>query len=154
MTSSRDLAKVAILPSTTDGKIYVLTNGAWVAYTPATAGQLTKSYQSANQTITVGGSLTLAHGLGAIPKLVQATLVCLTANNGITVGQEIDIEALQFAIVSGSSRAQGAMLVADATNIRVQFGNATTSTFYLYTAAGANFAITNTNFALIVRAYL
>ncbi|WP_210236051.1 hypothetical protein, partial [Mesorhizobium sp. M1D.F.Ca.ET.234.01.1.1] len=49
----------------------------------------TKSYDSGNQTITAGGSLTLAHGLGSQPKLILAYLKCVTGEQNYTAGDEL-----------------------------------------------------------------
>lgn len=51
-----------------------------------------KSFTSANQSIPTATSLafTVSHGLGVVPRLIRVVAVCLTANNGWSVGDEIE----------------------------------------------------------------
>lgn len=108
---------------------------------------LTKAYDSGSQTITAGGALTLAHGLGVKPKLVLAFLVCTTANGGFTVGQE-------FPVSTGAIDAnRGVTIVQDATNLAVRFGSEVTTFVALNPTSGAIVALTNSSFSFIVRAY-
>ncbi len=46
-------------------------------------------FVSADQTITGAGSLTLAHGLGAAPRLVLIAMVCQTAEIGYSIGDVV-----------------------------------------------------------------
>lgn len=80
------------------------------------------AYVSAQQTITAGGALTLAHGLGVKPDLVTASIVCVTAENGYAVGYEVPLPVTSF-IGDGAGTTSGWTVVADATNINVRFGN-------------------------------
>lgn len=106
-----------------------------------------KSPASANQTITSGGALTIAHGLGREPSIVTIWLRCLTAEFGYTVGQKI------LANLGASDSAlddRGAAVVADATNIYIRYG-ANAKVF-----VGTNFtngngaAFTNTSWAMVI----
>lgn len=47
------------------------------------------SFTSAEQTIAIGTNDTVAHGLGALPKMVEVWLRCKTAQHGWAVGVEI-----------------------------------------------------------------
>lgn len=49
-------------------------------------------YVSADQVISDGGSFVLHHGLGGVPKMVRASLVCQAAEFGYAVGDEVSIE--------------------------------------------------------------
>lgn len=66
-----------------------------IAVLEAIGKPFTKEYVSAEQAITAGGLLTLTHGLGAVPKLVVAEVVCKTAENGFSVGDVITMPAHQ-----------------------------------------------------------
>jgi hypothetical protein len=46
-----------------------------------------KKYQSSNQTITLGGLISLTHSLGVEPDIVQLWAECIVANNGFSVGE-------------------------------------------------------------------
>lgn len=51
--------------------------------------KFTREYISSQQAITLGAILTLAHGLGVAPKIVQVVLHCVTADRNYAVGDEI-----------------------------------------------------------------
>lgn len=52
-----------------------------------------KSFTSANQAIPTAASqlFSVTHGLGVTPRLVRLVGVCLTANNGWSVGDECEV---------------------------------------------------------------
>ncbi|WP_137972009.1 hypothetical protein [Pseudomonas sp. F(2018)] len=105
----------------------------------------TKEYVSAEQTITAGGVVTLAHGLGVKPKLVRAYLVCKTAEHGWSVNDEVNIEAL---VASASSYNYG--YGANTTNIRAVCGG---SGCVVHNASGSSSTVTAANWRLILRAW-
>lgn len=95
-------------------------------------------YDSGQQTLTLDGSGTLAHGLGGIPTMYEAFLVCTTANAGWAVGDEIT--APRGSQIGGAHL--GVTLGADATNLYFAVGSniqirnkGTTATFTNITAA-------------------
>ena len=93
---------------------------------PATPAQAMRAivnagFESAQQTVTVAGSLTIAHGLGVKPKLVAIVLQCVTAENGFNIGDEV---VFGPGIDAGSGA--GISVVPDATNLNVRFGNSNT----------------------------
>jgi len=93
--------------SSTQGTILYHNGTDWVALSPGTSGQFLKTngaaanpawaaaaltaYDSGNQTITAGGSLTLAHSLGVKPKLIQVYLIATGADNGYASNDELAI---------------------------------------------------------------
>lgn len=87
------------------------------------APALTKSYQSSQQAISDGGTFTLAHGMGVVPKLITAHYVCTVANNGWSVGDLMDNTAVAYAPSSGGG-SWGPIFAKDATNIVVRMGSA------------------------------
>ena len=85
--------------------------------TPAPSIALTKSYDSGNQTITLGSSITLAHGLGGVPKVVFLALVNVTTEHGYAVGEQ--------ATPTQNDSARQITASADATNVYIRIsGNA------------------------------
>lgn len=142
-----------------------LTSSSINGVTPTTAGSATQflngqgnyvsvpstfnnAYTSSNQTITTGGLLTLAHGLGSKPQLTKVYLYNAVAEAGWSVGDEPEI-------VTGAESAGGRinMVWSDATNVYVRFAN-TASCFSIGTkSTGAPAALTNANWRLIVRAW-
>jgi len=115
------------------------------ANTPA----LTKSYTSANQTITAAGALTLAHGLGTMPLLIQARMKCLSSEVGYTTGDEVIINPC----VNGSGTGQALTIVPDATNLNIRIPQAANSIVIANKGTGVTATITDANWALIFRAW-
>ena len=77
----------------------------------------TEEFVSTTQTITGGGTLTLAHGLSGTPKIVHATLINVTAEHGYVTGDEIFIGNFF------NSSNQGYICKRDATNLLIQFAS-------------------------------
>lgn len=89
-------------------------------------------FVSADQTITLAGALTLAHGLGVAPRLWSVVYVCTTAELGYSIGD----------VVSTGS-AQMPAIWPDATNLNVRYASAAVSICHKTT--GALTAITSEN---------
>lgn len=113
------------------------------ANTPAFVNE----YVSAEQTISNAGTGTLAHGLGAIPKLVQIRLVCKTAELGYSIGDEI-VWGTFF-----QAQDRGLTVAVDATNIVYRYAAQATPFSYLNKTTGASSALTNGNWRVVVRAW-
>lgn len=109
----------------------------------------TEAFTSTEQTITAAGALTLAHGLSAEPSLIQLYLVNVTAEHGYSSGDKVLINP----ILSDGATSRGIVIVPDATNINVRFGNNGNSYTVLSKADGTGQAITNANWRLVVRAW-
>lgn len=77
------------------------------------AQPLASQFESAEQTITNGSTVTIAHGLGAIPKLIQGILRCKTAQSPYSVGDEV----VAPTIYSSGGQEFNTVVYADATNI-------------------------------------
>ncbi len=113
------------------------------------------AFESTQQTITAGGSLTLAHGLGSQPKLYLPVLQCTTADLGYSIGDETPINPALNPTDASDLNNQGISLVPDATNINVRFGSAATTTFAITRKdTGASGTATNTSWRLVVRAWV
>lgn len=89
-------------------------------------------FVSADQTITLAGSLTLAHGLGAAPRLWSVVFVCVTAELGYSIGD----------VVSTGS-AQVPAIWPDATNLNARYSN--TAVSIAHKTTGVLTAITSAN---------
>lgn len=143
-TSTGALQSIASVGTT--GQV-LTSNGAGALPTFQAGPVFTKSYVSSQQTITAAGTLTLAHGLGAAPKLVTATLVCASASGGFTVGQEFDI------VIGYMDTNRGVNVIRDATNLTVRYGSSATTFIALNPTSGVTGALTNADFRLVLRAY-
>ena len=144
-TGAKILARLA---KGTAGQVLQMNTGAtapqWITV------PFTKSFESAQQTITSGALVTVAHGLGAQPKLYGAYLQCVTAERGYSVGQEIP------ATISNANTNSVALnpFSADATNIYFRYSN-NGSCFEANdfgSGGGAN-NLTNANWKLVLRAW-
>ncbi len=109
-----------------------------------------KSYESPQQTITSGGSLTLAHGLGVKPKNYLAFLQCTTAEGGYSVGDE---ESVSIGSHEASTN-RGLSVVPDATNLVIRFGSQASSAVQITRKdTGGYLNITNASWRFVIRAW-
>jgi hypothetical protein len=103
------------------------------------------AFTSSDQTITSAGLLTLAHSLGAAPKLVQCYLVCQTGELGYT--------AADVVLVNFGFNDQSMSVRIDATNVLVRFGSSAGAFAVTRADTGAGATITNANWRLRVKAW-
>ncbi|CAN7387658.1 hypothetical protein [Neorhizobium sp. LjRoot104] len=89
---------------------------------------LSGRFKSSQQTVTLGGSLTIPHGLGATPDIssIYASVVNTSGGtaNGYAAGIELRTKTDNVGTVSGA----GIEVWADATNIYARIGNAALAT--------------------------
>ena len=110
------------------------------------------TFESTVQTITSGGALTIAHGLGAIPDRIQVWLECAIAERNYSVGDRLPINSHLMATGTGNNK--GASVVPDATNLNVRYGLDPSVFDLLDKNTGGAFSGTNANWRLILRAWL
>ena len=120
--------------------------GATPTWVTPSAGPFTAYFQSADQTITSSGALTLAHGLGAAPKMVQGFIKNVTAQSGYVTG---DILPMAFYLTDAE---RGVTIRVDATNIYIYYGLSTTVFQTGSTANGSVQFLINTRWSFFVRA--
>ena len=136
---------LARLPKGTAGQ-------ALVVNTPATAPEwvstFSKSYESAQTTVALNTLYTFAHGLGGVPKLMQAYYVCKSATNGYEIGDYVPI--LQ-GTENYNSNVSPAMILS-ATQIKVRIAsNALMESIGIDGTTRSNYL--PANFDLVVRAW-
>lgn len=107
-----------------------------------------KRFTSTGQTITAAGSLTIAHGLGVTPFLVQAWAVCGTAEANYSIGDRMP---MPIGITSTTGSNQGLTVVADATNLSVRFGSG--GLILLDKTTGVGAALTAANWTIVFEAF-
>lgn len=110
---------------------------------------IARSFDSGNQTISNAGGLTLAHGLGAKPKLVQFFLICQSAELGYGSGDEVMV----CPGAGASSGATGFTAFTDATNIGIRFTSLTNPILIFNKTTGVSGFATNASWRFTVRAY-
>lgn len=115
-------------------------------------GVLSAVYESGPQAIVTAGQLTLAHGLGAIPKLVQAYLVCTTAEGNYSVGDVLLIENVANPGNTSGTRESGVSVVMDDSNITVRFADGFWVFKVIDKATGLYEAINNGSWEFHIRA--
>jgi len=81
----------------------------------------TKEFVSSPQAITVNGSLSLGHGLSAVPKLAMGILTCTSADLNYSVGDKI-LYPLSPGANAASSANHGVIATVDNTNIGIKYG--------------------------------
>lgn len=133
------------------------TAGTWATTPSLVQGQggqaiiglpFSRQFPSAEQTITSGGSLTIAHGLGATPVFWTILLICKTAESGYSVGDVTEVSGTQDSSVS-----YGLAVVPDAVNLVCRYGANANVFFLLNKTTGAAAAVTNANWRVILRAW-
>lgn len=131
-----------------------LGSGNWLVMFYQRAAAVVTTYDSGDQTITAGGLLTLAHGLGTKPLSVALKLKCTTTEHNYAVGDEIDIAA-GYTISATASRGASVYTASSdaATNLYVRYGS-DANTFNVYNKTTGTIAnITNSSWRLIVKAF-
>lgn len=111
-----------------------------------------KVFRSSAQVITSAGQLVLAHGLGATPASIQLQLQCIAAGGegGYSFG---DIFWVPSGL-GGEVNNRGVSLVPDATNITIRFGSDAAAFGTINKTTGAYNSLTNTNWRLLVSAFV
>lgn len=122
------------------------------AVTPATlSSNLTTNigfnsfYESAEQTVPTNSSVTLTHGLGAIPKLMIVELVCKVIDQGYAVGDRITVDSFV-----GSGSTQGFGTAYSSTEIFI-IGETTLQ--FLNKTSGQIVNLTNSSWRAVARAW-
>jgi hypothetical protein len=106
-------------------------------------------FTSASQTITSAGTLTLAHGLGTKPVLIQLALTNVNAGAGYSTGDEVYIgSGPQTSAVD-----RGAAVYSDATNVYITMGGAAEAFMVIHKTTGAVTPVTNGDWTLKVYAW-
>lgn len=107
-------------------------------------------FESSEQTITTGGALTIPHGLGAVPRLVQVRLKCtdVAGEAGYVQNDEVVINP------SISASTQGLSIVPDSTNLNIRFSSAANVFAVCNKSTGAVTSLTNSKWKTIFRAWL
>ena len=107
-------------------------------------------FESAEQTITAAGGLTIPHGLGVKPFMVQCELICKVAALGYSVGDIVIVQDAQAS--SSAADAYGLSLVYDSTNINIRMASGAGVFIVINKTTGAGANITATDWKLIVKA--
>lgn len=147
-SSGNTLSKATLTAGT---NILITNAGGSITISQSSTTPFTKSFFSAQQTITAAGALTLAHGMATIPRLLQVTLVCQTGEGGYTAG---DILLVPTSYTDTSAGNQyGASVVPDATNLNIRYGSYANTWFIPRKDNGNEFGITNANWKAVFSAW-
>jgi hypothetical protein len=112
---------------------------------------ITKSYASGDQLITTNGTLVLAHGLGAFPKIIFYYLHCVVADAGFSPGEYID--ANNFTYSAGGGTTSGMSNVFDATNLTICYANIVWVFIGIHKTGRYGANLTNTSWRLNINAF-
>lgn len=105
-------------------------------------------FESAEQTITSAGSLTIAHSLGRTPIFLQVVLKNTTAEGGYSVGDVTFTGAINSNDINSAT---GVMVVPDATNLNIRFASGANVFSMIRKDNGNLFNLTNANWTIIFR---
>lgn len=119
--------------------------GVWSIVTPP----LTKAFASSQQTITAAGALTIAHGLGAVPILVQFELVNTSTELNYSAN---DIYKGTFMDEGNSNK--GVSVVVDATDLVIRFASGASTFSVPDKTTGGMAGITNSKWKIVFRAFV
>ncbi len=110
--------------------------------------------QTADQTITSAGLLTIAHGLGRTPIAIHAFLKNVTTQAEYVAGDIIAISISTWSETNaGVNSPRGVSVYADSTNLYVRFTN-TANVFAATSKTAGNYTIlTNANWSFFLRAF-
>lgn len=120
---------VSIVPSGADTINGVFTAGSPLVLNPGDSGILTSdgagnwyyqgkvSFRSTNIALALNGLSTQAHKLGKKPEVVRLLLVCLVADSGYSVGDELNIDFDMFA-TAGTTRHTAVVVGATTLSVR------------------------------------
>lgn len=133
----------------TSGNVLTSNGSAWTSAALPASGAFTKEYASTAQTITLGGLLTLAHGLSSAPKLVYVQLKCTDAGGDAGWAQNDIIECgVSF---QQQNSGGGHSIYCDATNINIRMSSGAYQAHNKSTGAPSNLA--TAKWALLITAY-
>ena len=122
--------------------------GLTIATAPEWVSTFSKSYKSAQTTVALNTLYTFTHGLGELPKMMQAYYVCKSATNGYEIGDYVPI--LQ-GTENYNSNVSPAMILS-ATQIKVRIAsNALMESIGIDGTTRSNYL--PANFDLVVRAW-
>ena len=105
-------------------------------------------FESEPQTITVGGALTIPHGLGGAPIMVQPSIECVSADLNYSVGDRVVISMNMTSTVTNRYMS----VYWDATNIKVKYSAAATPFVISSPTTGNGVAITLASWRFYVTA--
>jgi hypothetical protein len=143
ITAGGTVSSVAMAQSTE----YVLTVVSSTAYQVTVIGGQSPAYTSPQQTITLAGLTTLTHGLPSAPRWHELRLVCVTADQGYSPGDEV-IQNPGLSSVNGST---GFSIVTNATQLLVRVSSA--APLLINKTSGAAAPITIANWRFVLRAF-
>lgn len=125
---------------------------------PAVAADIaTKGYvdglfwESAEQVIVSSSTITVEHGLGAVPRVATACIRCKTAEHGYAVGEEVELGSVQSFGDAANKHDNAVVVAKDATNVYLVVGHDETPLIYNKTNQQRT-TITNANWRLVARA--
>lgn len=108
-------------------------------------------YISSEQVTTSGNLVTVAHGLGVIPRFVIVVLRCKTAEGGYAVGEEI-FQTIATPVVTSTAQ-RGTIVSCDTSNVYLNTG-ASGIGILSKSSPGTAMNITPANWRFEVRAWL
>lgn len=148
-TPSQAIATWLVGTSTTESLISPAKLDDKVADSIGSLSTFTKQYLSSSQTITSAGLLTLAHSLGAVPKIVLLELTCLAAEANYAVNDVITVGVSS----TTTSTNKFTSVSYGVTNISIRYSDSASVFTAGNKTTGAAVGLTNGNWSLRARAF-
>lgn len=124
--------------------------GTWQNQSGASVTTLPAGFTSTQQTILAASQLTIAHGLGAVPRVVNAWVIAQNSVLGYTAGDELYIN---LGDDNGSVASEGASVIRTTTNLIVRFGAATAVWFIVRKDDGHTNPLDSADWKIVFEAF-
>lgn len=110
-------------------------------------------FQTADQTIVSAGALTIPHGLGRAPFMLQGFIKNITADIGFSVGDIVPVSlgVNDFSSGGGGTSIYGVAITFDATNIYVRYAAGSQVFLLMNKTTGVGTGITTSRWAFFLR---
>lgn len=127
---------------TPSGTTFLAGDGVW--RTPV----ISRMFESAEIAVTPLSSVTVAHGLGIVPKLVDYILICKSTELGYVTGDQLSISGTE---ISSAGASLGPLAVVTNNDVSMRFGNS--PIIIIRRGSGDPAPITPASWRLKVRAF-
>lgn len=124
-----------------------------VAQAIAALSSTPSTYASSQLSVSVGGTGSVSHGLGATPTHVKAYWVCVSSELGYSTGDYVDATGVISTWTSGTPYAVGVTVAFNSTSISYAFGS-TQPIGLLNLSTGASAFGTPANWRLVLKAWM
>ena len=99
-------------------------NSAGNGYELADGSPISEYFESSRQSATAGASFSVQHGLGVVPKIISAYIVCVSPEQGYSAGDMVEVATSPKVSYRQSTSASGLNVYFNSTSLICQIANA------------------------------